>query len=253
MRCLGAASKLFLTAALLAVSLALLAPAGTALGQAGKPSDSLACRRQCQATSPDRAMNPPAVQACLLRCTAGESHLSRQHQRGTAEATGRGTTAAPTPPLAAGVPSNWPPRGAPAAVTPPLSAGVPSIMPQRAASGAGRSLVAYASPPPGRSLAISMPVERMAAHRGAETECFRRNNNNPCRLLFETQDRCLAVAHGVRANGLVITADPRTYTVHHYGTGSGGDETSAEFAALRDCSGRLAPGVSCRIAASRCG
>lgn len=98
-----------------------------------------------------------------------------------------------------------------------------------------------------------MPTERMAAHRGAETECFRRNNNNPCRLLTETQDRCLSLAHGVRANGLVITADPRTYTVHHYGSGSGPDETTAQFAALRDCAGRMAMGVTCRVAQTRCG
>lgn len=225
--------------------LTLASGAGGALGQGAKPSDSLACRRQCNALSPDRAMNPQPVQACLIRCAAGERHLSRQHQRGTPEATGRGATARSTPDaaargaaLAAGVPQIWPPRGAPGS--------------QQASPQAGRSLVAYAAPPPGRGFAISMPVERMAAHRGAETECFRRNNNNPCRLLVETQDRCLALAYGVRANGLVITADPRTFTVHHYGTGSGADSSMAEAAAMRDCSGRTAPGVSCRIAASRC-
>jgi hypothetical protein len=205
-----------------------------ASAQANKPVDSMSCRRQCDARMPERAMNPQPVQACLVRCAAGERHLSRQNQRGTPEATGRGSTGG----MAAGA---------------GLAAGVPSAMPQRSAAAGGRSIVAYAAPPPARGLAVSMPQERMAAHRGAETECFRRNNNNPCRLLAETADRCLAIAYGIRANGLVITSDPRTFTIHHYGTGSGADETAAEFAALRDCSGRLAAGVSCRIATSRCG
>ncbi len=210
--------------------------------QANKPVDSMSCRRQCDARMPDRAMNPQPVQACLVRCAAGERHLSRQNQRGTPEATGRGSTG----PGAAGVMAG-------AAAGAGLAAGVPSVMPQRATAAPGRSIVAYAAAPPARGLAVSMPQERMAAHRGAETECFRRNNNNPCRLLAETADRCLAVAYGIRANGLVITSDPRTFTISHYGTGAGADETSAEFAALRDCSGRLAAGVSCRIATSRCG
>lgn len=214
--------------------------------QANKPVDSMSCRRQCDARMPDRAMNPQPVQACLVRCAAGERHLSRQNQRGTPEATGRGTTGGGTVPGSARV-------AAGAAAGAGLAVGVPNAMPQRTASAASRSIVAYAAPLPGRGLSVSMPQERMAAHRGAETECFRRNNNNPCRLLAETADRCLAVAFGIRANGLVITSDPRTFTIHHYGTGSGQDETSAEFAALRDCSGRLAAGVSCRIATSRCG
>lgn len=214
--------------------------------QANKPVDSMSCRRQCDARMPDRAMNPQPVQACLVRCAAGERHLSRQNQRGTPEATGRGTTGGGTVPGSGRV-------AAGAAAGAGLAVGVPNAMPQRAAAASGRSIVAYAAPLPGRGLSVSMPQERMAAHRGAETECFRRNNNNPCRLLAETADRCLAVAFGIRANGLVITSDPRTFTIHHYGTGSGQDETSAEFAALRDCSGRLAAGVSCRIATSRCG
>ncbi|NGM22456.1 DUF4189 domain-containing protein [Roseomonas stagni] len=214
-------------------------PASAQSGQANKPVDSMSCRRQCDARMPERAMNPQPVQACLVRCAAGERHLSRQNQRGTPEATGRGSSAPST-------------SGAMASARPGVAAGVPNAMPQRSAA-AGRSIVAYAAPLPGRGLSISMPQERMAAHRGAETECFRRNNNNPCRLLAETADRCLAIAYGIRATGLVITSDPRTFTIHHYGTGSGADETSAEFAALRDCSGRLAAGVSCRIATSRCG
>ncbi len=234
-------------------ALLLVGFAGMAEAQPGKPADSLSCRRQCDAPYPDRIQNSQAVQACLVRCAAGERHLSRQHQRGTAEATGRGSTAPqPNTPLSAGVPSIWPPRpgmgssAGPAASAPVMpAAGVGRIA-------AGRSIVAYVAPPPGRAFSLSNPVERMAAHRGAETDCFRRNNNNPCRLLAETQDRCLSVAYGIRANGLVITSDPRTFTIMHYGTGTGADTASADAQAMRDCSGRISTGVQCRIAANRC-
>lgn len=100
-----------------------------------------------------------------------------------------------------------------------------------------------------RGIAISMPVERMVAHRGAEMECYRLSNGAPCRPVTETRDRCLAVATGVRANGMVITADPRTCTVSH--DGSGADRPAAEGRAMRDCAMRPSPGMTCRIAAVR--
>jgi hypothetical protein len=210
------------------------APAALAQAGPGKAVDSLACRRQCGAVSSDRAQNPPDIQACLIRCGAGQRHLSRQNQRGTPEASGRGEAAGTG--LVAGVPSIWPPR-----------ASGPD-----ASTAAGRALVAYAATPPARGFAISMPIERMAAHRGAETECYRVNNNAPCRLLTETRERCLAVSVGVRANGLTITSDPRTYTVTRFATGAGSDRGAAEAVALRDCGMRPLPGTQCRIAAVRC-
>jgi hypothetical protein len=230
---------------LLAVLLgALLGGEAAAQASASRPVDSTACRRECNATAPDRSQNPTHIQACLIRCGAAERYMTRQHQAGTPEATGRGSTSRPqTQPqaqaqanLAAGVPSIWPPRGS----TPD-----PVAQP-------GRALVAYAGTPPSRGIAISMPVERMAAHRGAETECFRLNNNNTCRLLAETGERCLAVTEAIRANGLVITRDPRTYTVTHYGSGAGPSQAAAEAAAIRDCATRPMPGTQCRVLATRC-
>jgi hypothetical protein len=208
-----------------------------AQASASRPVDSTACRRECNATAPDRSQNPTHVHACLIRCGAAERYMMRQHQAGTPEATGRGATSRPPAAtnLAAGVPSIWPPRTA-----------------ADSASQAGRALVAYAGTPPARGVAISMPVERMAAHRGAETECFRLNNNNACRLLAETRERCLAIAEAIRANGLVITRDPRTYTVTHYGSGAGQDRGTAETAAMRDCALRPLPGTQCRILGTRC-
>jgi hypothetical protein len=224
-----------LRAALLGL-LASAAPA-SAQGPPGKAVDSAACRRRCGAVSPDRAQNPREVQACLLRCGAGERHQARQNRRGTPEATGQGRPAgqAGGAGLAAGVPSIWPPS----AGTDPAAA-------------AGRALVAYAGAPPARGIAISPPVERMAAHRGAETECFRRNENAPCRLLAETRERCLAVSMRVRVLGVMATADPRTYAISHYGSGAGPDRAAAEAAAMRDCAARPVPGTSCRIATARC-
>ncbi len=219
--------------------LALVPLIAAAQNRPGQAADSQACRQQCGATMPVRAANPPQVQACLLRCNAAERYMSRQHRTGTPEATGRGGAPAPAPvPGTAGpidgVPSIWPPRPAEGPAMP------------------GRALVAYAGPPPSRGLAISMPVERMAAHRGAEQECFRLNGNNPCRLLLETQERCLAVSMAVRANGIVITSDPRTYTITHYGSGSGPSRQVAENQAIRDCGQRPLPSTNCRIAAVRC-
>lgn len=222
----------------LALRFFLLLAGGMITGEAvaqpspGKAVDSLACRRQCGAHSPDRTQNPPSVQSCLMRCSAGERYMIRQHQRGTPEATGRGTA----------------PRGA----SPALSTGTPAAPPLPGAAPGSRTLAAYVATPPGRGIAISPPVERMAAHRGAETECSRQNNSNPCRLLTETQEHCLAVSEAIRATGLVVTANPSTYMIHYHGTGMGPDQASAEEAALRDCQGRRAPGVICRIAATRC-
>jgi hypothetical protein len=183
---------------------------------------SLSCRRQCATQVPGGTAGERAMQVCLLRCAAGERHLLQQRRPGTPEATGRG--AAP---------------------------GVPDL-PRRTVP-AGRSLVVYAGTLPQVALTISRPVERAAAHRGAEQECFRSNGNRPCRLLLETEERCIAVAQAVRAVGLVVTRDPRTYTVVHYGAGSGATLAAAREAAARDCGGRLAPDTHCRIAAARCG
>ncbi|NKC29418.1 DUF4189 domain-containing protein [Falsiroseomonas selenitidurans] len=200
--------------------LAFLLPAVPLAAQTSQAAPSLACRRQCEAQTPDRATNPRALQVCLLRCSAGEAHLARQRRAGTPEATGQGSA----------------PRG------------------QGAAAGRrGRAVVAYAGALPHPGLAVSRYVERQAAHRAAETECFRRNGNRPCRLLVETEERCVAVARAIRPLGLVLTQDPASYSVVYYAVGTGSSATAAQQAAMRDCNGRIAPGLHCRMATSRCG
>lgn len=203
------------------VGLLLLLSGGPAAAQDYAAAASQSCRRQCATQVPPGSAGERATQVCLVRCAAGERHLLLQRRPGTPEATGRGTTA-------------------------PASA-------VRASGPAGRSLVAYAGTLPQVALAISRPAERAAAHRAAEQDCFRSNGNRPCRLLVETQERCIAVAHAVRAVGLVITQDPGTYAVVHYGTGSGASLVAARNAAARECVRRIAPDTQCRIAAARCG
>lgn len=219
----------------LALAMLLALPVGTAAAQAQPTPDSLACRRQCGATSPDRAQNPRPVQVCLIRCSGNERFLAQQRRRGTPESSA-GLGLAPNNQgsnLAAGVPQVW--RPAPGAAR-------------------SRTIVAYVGAPPSRGLGLSEPLgDRVAAHRGAETSCHMSNGNNPCRLLAETQEACLAVAQGVRAVGLAITADPDTYVVHHWAQGSGPDAGAAERAAMSDCGSRRAPGVRCRIVMRKCG
>ncbi|MGG5887996.1 DUF4189 domain-containing protein [Falsiroseomonas sp. HC035] len=196
--------------------LGLLLPATAAEAQA--PAASQSCRRQCASQIQNFAQDERAAQVCRVRCGAGERHLRQQRRSGTAEATGRGVATRDT----ASLPGQ-------------------------------RSLVAYAGTLPQVALAISTPSDRMTAHRNAEQACSRSNGSRPCNLLVETQDRCMAISRAVRGTGLVITRDPATYTVVHYGAGSGPTLAAARTTAIQDCRVRLAPGTYCRIAATRCG
>jgi hypothetical protein len=225
------------------VVLALLVPAlpeaqaqsaegsATRIARPPPPRDSQSCRRQCNAGLTPRQQLPREAQACLVRCEAALGYLQRQNSTGTAEASGRGraTTAAASGSAAT--------LGAAGAV--PAGAG-------------GRTLVAYAGAPPGRGFAIGDAADRLVAHRAAETGCFSANGA-ACRPLTETRDRCLAIVQGVRATGLAITPDPRTYSVHIYTHGSGPTQRAAEFAALSDCATRMLTEISCRVVAQRCG
>jgi len=189
------------------------------------PRESRACRRECNAGTTPREALPREAQACLVRCAATARYLQRQARTGTAEATGRGAAAG----TAAG------------------AAGASS------AAAGGRTLVAYAGLPPSVGFAIASGTERTMAHQSAERACASRNQNRPCRLLSETRDRCIAVAQGVRAVGVAVTADPRTYTVHLYTSGAGQDQRAAEFAALSDCATRTSEALSCRVVSQSCG
>lgn len=206
----------------LLLALLCLFPASIALAQPRQEAAaSQSCRRQCATQVTTNA--PRDMQVCLVRCAAGERHMTQQRRAGTPEATGRGTLRSTT----AGQ-SHAP-------------------MPRT------RAIVAYVGSLPSTGLALSRMTDRQAAHRGAEVECYRNNNSRPCQLLAETQDRCMAVARGVRALGLVITNDPRTYSVQHYGVGAGATLQAAQHNALRDCQGRQVAGTHCRLASSRCG
>jgi hypothetical protein len=208
-----------LLALLLGLLLGPVLAGGAAQAQTAGGAASQSCRRQCASqVSQSIPQTERMAQVCLVRCGAGERHLRQQRQAGTAEATGRGVAA----------------RGGMAAA-------------------AQRSLVAYAGTLPLVALAMSNPAERMSAHRQAEQACSRSNGSRPCNLLVETQDRCMAVARAVRARGLVITRDPGTYAVVHYGAGSGATMAIANATAIQDCRVQLAPQTHCRIAVSRCG
>ncbi len=56
--------------------------------------DSAACLRSCDAQHPERLRNPRNVQACLVRCTAGERQAGRPGQRAPAP-----MAASPGPPV----------------------------------------------------------------------------------------------------------------------------------------------------------
>ncbi|MGX9962239.1 DUF4189 domain-containing protein [Roseomonas sp. F4] len=186
--------------------------------QAQTAAPSRACQQQCASQVPATA-GQRNMQVCLVRCAAGEAYLARQRRPGSVEASGQG-----------------------------VRPGTAPVATRRA-----RSLVVYAGALPLTGLSVSRPMERTAAHRAAETDCYRRNGQRPCRLLTETEQRCVAVARGLRARGLVVTDDPGTFILLHYGVGGGQDVASARDMAMQDCLARLAPGDSCRPLTSRCG
>ncbi len=199
--------------------------AGLALGLCGPTMEAAAqtrtasrsCQQQCL-SQPLARSTPRNMQVCLVRCTAGEAHVERQRRGGAAAASGLGIASRNTP-----------------------------IGRQRP------SLVIYTGALPQSGIAISHPAARGVAHRAAETNCFSRNGGRPCSLLIETEQRCVAVARSIRARGLVITRDPATFAVLHYGAGGGNTQAAAREVAMQDCTSRLLPGDACRPMVARCG
>jgi hypothetical protein len=222
----------------MAAALLLLPPAAAPAAA----QDSAACRRSCNAQHAERARNPREVQACLIRCAAGERHSRRQNQRGTAEATGRGQP----------VPSGVAAGAAGVAGAAALGAGAAAAA--RPAPGQQQVLVAYSGRMPSRSVAVSAPgMGREEAHRMAESACVQGNGGRACLLLGETTERCAAVAEGRRSMGVIATNDPSTTVVLHHSLGTGPDARRAEFEALSTCGTRMVgPSVGCRIVAQRC-
>ena len=159
-----------------------------------------ACRQQCNAPGRDLASNPPAVQACLIRCQAGSDFT-------------RGVNAAPRRALGTPVP-------APAAST-------------------GTWGVIYAATPPNPATGTSQGQrDRNTAHMEAERACAAQAGTH-CRPLAEAgPGECVAAAQAGRITGLLRTSDPRTFQVTLVEYGKADDAAGAGRAALAACSGR---------------
>ncbi|MCQ4161097.1 DUF4189 domain-containing protein [Roseomonas sp. GC11] len=198
--------------------LTLAAGPGTA---AEPPPDSQACRGQCGATLPRRADNPQSVQTCLMRCQALEGRRNLPSLR-------------PPPPPRANASRGVPPPGTP--------------LPGAATT--SRVGAIYLAAPPSPRYGLVAGMDRITAHRLAESQC-KGTDGTPCRLGLEFQDRCGAVAQGVTPRGIMLTDDPSTYLVVLSTTGSGPTPADADREALADCRLRHRNAI-CRVVATRC-
>ena len=171
-----------------------------------------ACRQQCEAPARELAANPPAVQACLIRCQAGSDFT-------------RGVNAAPRRALGTTVAS---------------------------APTSGTWAVVYAATPPNGATGTSQGLhDRNQAHMEAERACAARAGAH-CRPLAEAAPgECVAVSQAGRVTGLMRTADPRTFQVTLVEYGKGADAAQAGRAALAACSGRAQCEVVATVCASR--
>lgn len=177
--------------------------------------DSPACRRSCNAASPERMRNTRDVQVCLVRCTAGEQHMARPQAPG-GEGIRRPSTAV---------------------------GGGPD----------GPVMMAYAGAPPSRAVAVSAAgMTRETAHRLTQQNCSGSNSGRPCTLLGESQERCVAVVQGARVLGVLATAHASTSVVAHYSFGAGPDPRRAEQEAMSSCTSRVLPQVACSVVAQGC-
>jgi hypothetical protein len=190
------------------------------------------CRADCMAQMASRPVSSsiPAAQACAVRCGAQTAYLAQQHQRGTAEATGRGRAAAE-----------------PIQAT-PVSMSMPAPVAGRATYGA-----IYGARTP--SAAFGMVVgsgDRLAAHREAERVCS--STGQGCRVLAEFTAACGAAAQGYKRSqwALFVTSDPNSYVVTSLSAGSGATQAAAEQQAMQECRSRD-PQANCRIVAAACG
>ena len=183
----------------LGLALLLMSPPLAASAWAQPRPITPACRQQCNAPGRDLVSNPPAVQACLIRCQAGSDFT-------------RGVNAAPRRALGTAV------------ATP---------------QGSGTGAVAYAATPPNSATGTSQGLrDRNQAHMEAERACAARAGGH-CRPLGEAgPGECLAISQAGRVTGLMRTADPRSFQVTLVEYGKGSDAAEANRAALAACSGR---------------
>ncbi|MBL6077952.1 DUF4189 domain-containing protein [Belnapia sp. T18] len=227
----------------------LLAPA---LAKAQLTTATPACTRSCEAASPSIRANPSPVQACLIRCVAGQNF---QRSGGQAAFAGRSVPThdpnhaalrGPTGQRLASI-GNGPytpqVRGLAALPVPPAHGGPGST--------GGRSGAVYLAPAPSGSFGLTYGMtDRIAAHGQAERRC--QAQGTACRLVLEFTDRCGAVAQARRSNGLVRTADPSTYTITYAAGGSGPTREAAESHAMASC-GNRDRSTACEVVASGCG
>jgi hypothetical protein len=205
------------------------------------------CTRSCGAATATIRANPAPVQACLIRCTAGQNF---QRSAGRLAATGRGTPSADPNLAALQGPTGQRLASLTAGAYAPQVRGLAAV-PMPPASGGGRSGAIYLAPAPSGSFGLTYGMaDRIAAHGQAERRC--QAQGAACRLALEFTDRCGAVAQARRSNGLLRTADPSTYTITFAAGGSGQTREAAEGQALAGCAGRDRT-AACEIVASGCG
>jgi hypothetical protein len=222
----------------------LLAPA---LAVAQTTTAPPACTRSCEAASSTIRANPAPVQACLIRCVAGQNF---RRSGGQAAFAGRAPSSPdPNPPALNGPAARRLTALGNAPYVPQVR-GLAAV-PARPAAGGGRSGAIYLAPAPSAGFGLTYGLaDRIAAHGQAERRC--QAQGGACRLALEFTDRCGAVAQARRSNGLVRTADPSTYTVTFAAGGAGPTREAAEGQALGACGNRDRT-AACEIVASGCG
>jgi len=217
---------------------ALASPSATRATQAQAAN---MCRSTCAAEAMSRpgGATQQAIAACTVRCAAAASFVAQQNRSGTAEATGRGRSAAP---LAA-------------AAAPAATVARPVSMNTAAPATAARQSVGviYTGRAPSASFGISVGgTDRMNAHMMAERACSARGQG--CRVVAEFTAACGAVAHGIlrSQHALFITSDPNSYVVTSASAGAGATQQAAEQQAMAECRSKD-PRATCRITAATCG
>ncbi|WP_424811535.1 DUF4189 domain-containing protein [Roseococcus sp. YIM B11640] len=186
--------------------------------RARAPQDINACRATCQGQAAQPGASRTGVQACFIRC--GVPAFSPIQPVSAAAQQGRGVQA---------------PRQL-ALQVPPQGYGV---------------IFAARTPSASYGMVVG-EVDRLAAHRIAESQCSR--GGPGCRIIAEFSRSCAAVAHGVRRSqgAIVMTSDPNTFVVTSISGGSAETRALAEGDALAECRSKD-PQATCRIAAVQCG
>jgi hypothetical protein len=210
----------------LALGLALLAAVVSPHPVRAQGAPPVACFQQCGAPFRTLQANPPAMQACLIRCRAASEFSAQQNQR---PLRGQATRPAATP-YSSG-------RGTPVATGP--TAGTPAQW------GA-----IYAATPPAAAVSIVAGRERNLAHTQADSQC-RATARGDCRLLTEFSSGCGAAAQAVRSLSIVPSNHPSTYRVIYVAAGTGPSRSDAERAAVANCSSRD-PEATCRVVSTAC-